>query len=154
VSRFSYDGDDGDVPSQLWDAIYARAVDGKPGQRALKQLERALLEMPDKRLCEGYLAHEGMVCAIGSMGAKKMTDLGVPYGQAVAALEDRFSYINPESGDGDMATASFAQHHLGMTQSLAWMIAQQNDEYFGGLSPEDRWTKMLEWVRSQIKVKA
>lgn len=72
MSRFG-EGDGEEFAGQyvLWEANARRALGGKRGQAALRDLESALVELPSKRLISGHLAHRGEVCAIGALVAHR-----------------------------------------------------------------------------------
>ena len=70
--------DEEDWPGQfaLWDANCRRSIKGKAGQSELRELEAALLALPDKRLIRGSLTDdEGGVCAIACYAKHKGVDL-------------------------------------------------------------------------------
>jgi len=54
-----------------------------------------------------------------------------------------------ESDDYGDVTASVGKK-AGMTYSLAWRIGYLNDEDFAGLTPEQRYERVLAWVREQL----
>jgi hypothetical protein len=70
MSRVSYSEEES-FPGQfeLFHANLRRSVYGKRGQAALRDLEAALLSMPEKRLIAGHLAKDGEVCANGALVA-------------------------------------------------------------------------------------
>ncbi len=77
MSRISY-SDEEDVPGQfaLFQANCRRSLQGKAGQIALRELEAALLALPDKRLiAEKLIDADGEVCAIGALAKYKGRDL-------------------------------------------------------------------------------
>jgi hypothetical protein len=51
MTRF-YDSDEG-VPWPLWKSILSNALGGKRGQRALADMEAALLALPERKLIDG-----------------------------------------------------------------------------------------------------
>lgn len=72
MSRFGEgDGEEFAGQYELWEANARRALGGKRGQAALRDLESALVELPSKRLISGHLAHRGEVCAIGALVAHR-----------------------------------------------------------------------------------
>ncbi len=89
MSRFGDDYDE-DFPNQglMWEANYQRALSGKRGQRALRTLETALLELPDRRLISSHLALNGQVCAMGALIAYQRCETGESREQVLAELED------------------------------------------------------------------
>lgn len=70
MSRFSEDAEDG-VPWDLWETIVSNALGGRKGQRALADMEVALLALPERKLISGHLAAEGAVCAVGALVAHR-----------------------------------------------------------------------------------
>lgn len=68
MSRIAYSEDE-DRPGQfaLWRANVARSLAGRRGQEALRDLESALLAMPEKRLVSHRLIDERDVCAVGAL---------------------------------------------------------------------------------------
>lgn len=70
MSRFcDYDNDSEYVELDIgrWEWNLRQTIDGRKGQRALRQLEAALLAMPARRLIESELATPtGEVCAVGA----------------------------------------------------------------------------------------
>ena len=111
-----------------WRGQVASAIRGKRGQAFLRELLAALDAMPEKKLIAHDLIHEGNVCAIGSVGVARGVDL--------AAL-DPYDY--------DKIAEVFGIAHQ-LVQEIEWW----NDE--GGYrdAPEARWSRMREWVASQI----
>lgn len=140
----------------LWDANCRRSIRGKAGQQALREFETALLALPEKRLIRGALVNsDGDVCAIGCYGRYKGLDL---------------SKFDPEYDSDDVGIAA------GMPRLLAWSVVALNDitldvvwevaegplnrydaTYQGGIplirdmAPEERYDKVLAWVRAHIK---
>ena len=51
-------------------------------------------------------------------------------------------------------TLEVGQCELGITFTLAWELQFRNDELYGGLSPEHRYDRMLEWVRAHLAASA
>lgn len=158
MSRFDYDGyDDDDWGLQLgrWSARVKAVLGGRPAQAAFKELEAALLAMPEKRLIEGAICDGSGTCAIGEMAVHRRVMAGEDRASVLESLAPEVDEYGPilddESGDD---TAEFAVANLGITYTLGWLIAEANDEIFGGLSPEDRWQHMLDWTRRHIKTPA
>lgn len=152
MSRFDFDGnDDWSLQLQnLWDENVRRSINGKRGQRILRELEEALLAMPYKTLVSGAIAYEGSVCAIGALALHKKLKAGLDEETAIAELETESQ--NVEDADG---SSVWAKDHLGMTYSLAWSIAHVNDEGLAyGAKEQQRYEIVLAWVRSHIKREA
>lgn len=150
--------DEEDRPGQfaLWDANCRRSIKGRVGQRELRELEAALLALPEKRLIHGSLKDdEGGVCAIGCYAKHKGIDL---------------SKFDPEDESDAVGVAA------GMPRLVAWTVVALNDmtldtvwelahgplqrweaSYMGGIplirkmTPEERYEKVLAWVRAQLE---
>jgi hypothetical protein len=144
VSRFYDDGDWDYGRYMLWEQAMTRAIGGKRGQAALADLEQALLALPSHRLVEGYIAKEGEVCAIGALVLAKRTAAGESRDVVLAELE-RVS--DPEEEYVADVTASLGTKYGNMAYSMAWRIAELNDEDLRGRSPEERFDQVLRWVR-------
>lgn len=110
----------------------ASATRGKRGQKFLRELLKALDEMPEKRLIDSELkTARGEVCAIG-------------------ALMDRCGEL--EDGPVDWPWVPALASKLDIAEQLLREIVFMNDEYaFREESPESRWCRMRAWVARQIK---
>lgn len=146
-----------DYPGQfgLWQGNCQRSLKGKAGQAILRELEAALLALPSKRLIAGNLvdAH-GEVCAIGALAEHRGEITDDMIGQ----------------GEYDMEEVGIA---LGMPRLVAWKVVEMNDLQFNGtnllfaegpyrwpaeqpyvyveVTPEERYERMLKWVREQVQ---
>ncbi len=107
MSRFNTDYDEYDpLASGRWEGNVRRAIKGRKGQAALRDLRDALLTMPERRLIAGEFATpDGEVCTVGCLVAyKRAQTKGVPFQVAAAELADEGSRpfsdytYNPESG--------------------------------------------------------
>jgi hypothetical protein len=137
-----------------------RALFGKKGQRFLRELEAALLAMPEKRLSDGRLARTTVVgtelvgecCALGAVALQREVAAGTPRPVAMQelALVSKPDDEDDESYDGWEMTGHAADI-LGIVKPLAWTVVCANDEYSRSDSPEDRWQYMLKWARSRIR---
>ncbi len=154
--------DDEDRPGQfaLWQANCRRSIRGMLGQRELRELEAALLALPEKRLIHGALEDEsGGVCAIACYAKHKGIDL------------QKFD-LEYESDEVGIAA--------GMPRLVAWKVVALNDietegryEYIEGPSrdpldyeryvgfrgvyrylpytPEERYDRVLAWTRENLR---
>ena len=88
MSRFSDDYDE-DFPNQgaLWTANTRRALGGKKGQAALRELEQALVELPEKVLISGHLAAADQVCTVGALAVHRRVRDGQDREIALRELE-------------------------------------------------------------------
>ena len=137
---------------ELWQANCWRSIYGKAGQYELRELETALLAMPEKRLIRGALTDEkGGVCAIACYAKHKGVDL---------------STFDPDDESDEVGIAG------GMPRLVAWKVVELNDillntvwevahgpippgyrVYKGGvrdMRPEERYEKVLGWVRAHL----
>lgn len=155
--RISY-CDEEDRPGQfaLWDANCRRSIGGRVGQRELRELEAALLALPEKRLIHGSLTDDdGGMCAIACYAKHKGVDL---------------SKFDPEDESDEVGIVA------GMPRLVAWKVVALNDIeldtvwevahgpiqrghgiYKGGIpliremTPEERYAAVLKWVRARVK---
>ncbi len=144
MSRSGYTEDCDDNWQLLkWRGQVASAIRGKRGQAFLREMLEALDAMPERRL----IAHDLIqvppafvppsvvrsenVCAIGSVGIRRGIDL---------------TALDPENYDKIAETFGIA-HQL--VQEIEWV----NDEAFSvrNETPEQRWQRVREWVRSNLK---
>lgn len=181
MSRFGeWDGEeDFNNQGEFWMKRAQLALEGRRGRKALQELRAALLALPEKRLISralctvnpdrriaehraegGYteqlpdeltrlIEEQGQgVCAIGAYVWHQKVKAGadpVEAFDALPTLDDLDGY------DAAGATARIGRDH-GLTFTLAWELAEQNDgEYgFGGLSPEQRYAAFLRWIDAQL----
>jgi len=143
MSRSGYTDDcDEQWQYALWRGTVASSLRSKRGQAFLKEMLAALDAMPVKRLIARELegtdhvsfSHWGMietdaVCAIGSVGRARGMDM---------------SSIDPD--DPETVSGKF---NIG--RPMACEIVYLNDEWYRRETPEARFTRMREWVVSQIK---
>ena len=131
----------------MWLGTVQSVLNGRPAQIHFKELETALLAMPEKRLIEGVLSDGKATCAIGEMAVRRRVLAGEQRQDVLAAIAE-----HPDDSF-DFETAEFAKQQLGMSFTLGWLISEANDETFGGQSPESRWDSMLRWARRHIRPK-
>jgi len=152
--------DEEDYPGQfgLWQANCQRSLDGRKGQAALRELETALLALPQKRLITSELVNDaGEVCAIGAVAKHR--------GQLTEDMRARGECHMEEVGVD-----------LGMPRLVAWKIVELNDILLSDregrlvihagpyrwpseqptsweftMTPEQRYERVLEWVRGELK---
>lgn len=130
MSRSGYSDDFDEYPVELYRQAVHRATTGYRGQHLLKKLLTALDAMPVKRLiADAIQDKKGQVCALGAL------DPNAP------GFEDDYA-------------ADALGKHFGIATSLAAEIMYMNDEYLSWRpnteTPEQRWTRMRAWVKSQI----
>jgi hypothetical protein len=128
MSRAGYSDDYDQWASIKWRGQVASAIRGKRGQAFLMELLDALEAMPEKRLIADALRHDGHVCAIGAVGARRGIDL--------EALDIH---------DYDRIAEVF-----GIAHQLVQEIEFENDEG-GFVSPEARWQHMHAWAMARLR---
>jgi hypothetical protein len=179
MSRVSYSEDE-DYPGQfgIWNANVMRSVGGLKGQAVMREMEAALLALPDKRLVAHAVACDGDVCAVGAfLALKKARAEQLSMAEAIDALEAECG------GADDQAYDETDQRGIeaGMPRLVAWKLVALNDieidewKYVHGVqgpltreraeygyrdyrgmtiqvpvTAEERYTRVLAWVREQI----
>lgn len=156
--RIGYSEDE-DYPGQhsLFHANCARALLGKKGQVALRELEAALVALPSKRLVAHKLVEQGDVCAIGALALHK------------GATEEHLETLDDEYMEG-------VGEEYGLPHLVAWKVVEKNDidlesysvlapgpnqyGFYHGyqpgyrltikVTPEKRYEYMLTWVRALL----
>ncbi len=125
-----------------------RAIRGKAGQAALRDLEAALLAMPRKRLVVKALAQGGEVCAIGALLVLKRVRSGATYEAAAAEIEA--TYKPDDIADGAYQTDDIADGEGVAPAMVAWRLVELNDIRHEDATPEERYEIVLGWVRSKL----
>src|SRR3990167_8566471 len=121
-----------------WAGAAKKAIYGKRGQSLLRELEAALVAIPEKRLIANKFATlDGEVCALGALAKAR----GIPLAE-MSKWED-----DPET----------AKKQLGISYTLAWEIIAENDDgHFPGFrwmresTNEKRYEDMLKWVQQHL----
>jgi hypothetical protein len=137
MSRSGYSDDwDEAFPnaSYLYAANAERAVKGKNGQKFFRDCLSALDAMPVKRLITERLEENGEFCALGALGRAKgldMTDIDPEDARRVSKV-----FKIPECIARDVV---FENDENG------WRYNEQKGE-----TPEQRWTRMRNWVEKHI----
>lgn len=140
MSRSGYSEDyDEQFPNAgaLYHKSIVNAINGKRGQKFMRDLIAALDAMPEKRLTTEELIQDGAVCAIGAVGLARGIDM---------------TRIDPSNADA-VAKA------FGIAPGMAREIVFENDEagcFYATKeeTPEQRWQRMRDWAVAQIKTPA
>lgn len=133
MSRSGYCDDIDDQWAHIrWRGMVASSIRGKRGQSFLKDLLKALDEMPEKRLLAEVLQSDGGVCALGCVGKKRGIDM-----------------TNLDTDDDE--TTELVASQLDIADCLAREIVFENDEGGWNETPEQRFERVRKWVASQIK---
>lgn len=143
MSRSGYSEDLDNWALIRWRGAVAAAIKGKRGQALLKEMEAALLALPEKRLCSGWHdAPSGEVCALGAVALKRKMDKGKHRVEAFAELEREFN---------EDVAANEVGGEFGIADAMAQEITYVNDEQGPyDATPEQRYEYMLKWVRENI----
>src|SRR5262245_59672680 len=141
MSRINY-ADEEDHPGQfeLWQANCLRSIKGRKGQAALRELEQALLALPEKRLIADELENaDGQVCAIGALVKHK----------------NHTPKADPEY---EMEAVGV---EMGMPEMVAWKVVCLNDHELDTrydrdlgrcvpITPEERYERVLQQVQKWL----
>lgn len=128
MSRSGYSEDCYGIALINWRGAVASAIRGKRGQEFLYEMLHALAALPERKLIDGELIHDGAVCAIGAVGKARgidMSGIDVEDREAVAKL-------------------------FGIAPALAAEIVYMNDEGSYSESPEARFSRMRAWIESEL----
>ena len=126
----------------------------KRGQKVLRELEAALLALPEKKLARDIFCRkkedELQVCVLGAYALYK--------GKTVEQMD----YLNPEMYEEDGKeyvehvpydhwwTGKEISSFSDMATTMGALLVEYNDEIFGNSTPEERYEKMLELIRKRI----
>ena len=133
MSRSNYSDEcDDNLALGRWRGQVNSAIRGKRGQKLLKDILEAFDAMPVKALvADSLVTADGQYYTLGVLGAVRGIDM---------------SDIDPE--DYDEVAAAFD-----IAPALVREIVWYNDEYdyYSMEKPEERFSRMREWVLSKIK---
>jgi hypothetical protein len=144
MSRFDCDYDDGGAyPTALRDSWLWRAMWSKRAESVFADLEAALLALPEQRLIDGALVRQdGSVCAVGAYCLFKRQQRGE---QREAIIEE---LARDSEEFGDIWQTIDAGEKVGLCRTLAWKLASLNDEMWWQASPEERYQRVLDFIRA------
>lgn len=127
---------------ELWRSNVERAINGKRGQALLKELEAALVALPDKALTCDDMAKpdDDSVCALGAVSLKRGIDNGKDRLTVLKEIAEKF----PEGCEAEELADEF-----NISSMLAREITYVNDEVATG-DPKERYEYVLNWVRNNI----
>lgn len=137
----------GEYPYGLWLGAVRRATFGKRGQAVLRELEAALLALPQKRLIDGAICREGDVCVLGALALRRKVAAGMGATEARRELAEHWPV---EDFDDRWELREFSKEQ-GLTYALAWEAMAANDEDARGMTPEGRYEYVLAWVRKRLR---
>ena len=156
VHEYEGDGDVWDIMAQgRWERNSKVVWGSERGQKVLKELEAALLAMPVKKLARDIFYKEDeevQACVLGAYAAykgqpvKRMENLN----PAIVVEDDGSTWIDDLPYDA-YATAEYVAGFSNMTVTMGELLVMQNDESLHDCTPEERYERMLKFVRSKIK---
>lgn len=146
-----------------WEKNSRTTLESKRGQRALREIEAALLALPEPRLAyETFHKVERdesgketvQACVLGAYAAHKGVE--IPDSLNGEDYEYRSSLTGQTYQEHTTCpaeeTASWAEKNLGLAFTLAWNLVELNDRE--GETPEQRYERVLAYVRAHIKTEA
>lgn len=156
MSRVTSWEDDEPYPnaSALFGANVERSLKGKRGQALLREIEEALLAMPEKRLRQGIVCRAGEVCTLGAVAVHRLVKKGKSRAEALAEIEAEAKEAGQVAEDdwdsSEDETFDFLRALIGIkSHPLAWTLVYENDEAHAP-TPEALYDRMLKWVRARL----
>lgn len=130
-------------PLNLWRGMVKRATQTPKGQARLREVEAALLALPEQRLATDEIAdYDGNVCAVGALMLYHALQRG----------EDRADWLEWQQGrDVDIWDMQRYGREEGLTDTLVWELVRVVDEQYGHATPEARYAATLAWVQEHLK---
>ena len=132
MSRIDYgdwNGPDWGLEAGRWLARVKATMTSAKGRQSLERLSAALALYEPRRLLKDRLVNEsGEACALGVLAAPHLKQW----------------YELDEADASDIA--DWAEEHLSVSFTFAWLIQEANDETFGDCTPEERYTQMSGWA--------
>lgn len=146
---FAWDDEPYPNAAFLFQRSVENSINGKRGQALLREIEEALLMLPDKKLLASTVCEDGKVCALGAVAILRAIKNGQTYG--IAAVELEYAAVNHGQGNYEKEDKmfKFLKGLLDIKHSLAWQLVFENDEG-NHPSPEMRYHRMLKWVQERI----
>jgi hypothetical protein len=150
-----------DFPNQaaMWEANMERSLRGRKGQAALRELEAALIALPDKRLiANDTVSADGAVCSIAALAKHRGYNGNLILPQMATTDDDWFNENSDKFHDEyeyeeAVETAMMkVAGDLGIPRMVAFAIIYENDDGLGrNPTPEQRYDHMLRWVQRQLR---
>jgi hypothetical protein len=102
-----------------------------------------------QELAEAIEANGGEgVCGLGAYLWYQRVKGGMDPQDAFASLPTVFD-ADPDGLDGLHETAELGKG-AGLTFTLAWQLAYRNDETYGAMTPEGRWSAFVAWIDGEL----
>lgn len=153
------DGDEGDLPLHLWEAALEKSINGKRGQKFLRELEAELLAMKERgegRLLAGYFIADGSLvknswngkeeplpvgcCTIGVMC--KLKNVPADISKLNQEIEDPYDFSSRLPKALNIASSLIAE--IGTNNDCPVRYSDRNE------TDEQRFERMLKWVQCHI----
>lgn len=154
MSRSGYsDEEEGDYPNAgaLYRANVEAALWGRRGQAVLRELEAAIVAIPEKRLIRWRFADEsGDVCALGAVLCARGVKGGLDRRSALYPLVERSIKIS--AFDEEELFTKWAIEEIDAAKCFLNEVQYMNDEAGPrDETPEARYERVLKWVRKEIR---
>ena len=155
MSRTDY-AEEEDFPGQwaLQEKNLERLLAGKRGQAVLRDLEAALLAIPEKRLIADHGVKDGEVCTVAALAVHKQVTQGQSRELVLRQLEaEEREYLGEDYEYSEWGDDQYTQDlgvSVGVPKSLAWRLVALNDLDYDGCTPEQRYEKVLAWTRRNL----
>lgn len=136
-----------------------RAIEGKRGQKALKEMAVAMDAMPVKRLCAEDLKNaDGDFCALGVLASARGVDIdrldAFDHNQVAAALNVAPSFASEVAFENDRGLQTWHWEvfeicgPLQPGQKRTWTVQVEFPNEYMGIK---RWQHMRYWITQRIK---
>jgi hypothetical protein len=119
-----------------------QALEGKRGQKFLRDLLGALDALPEKRLVQtAFIRADGEVCVIGALAKQRNIDTSGWY-------DPDNDYDSYDFGETPVSAVS---QHFNIARALARDVMYENDEGNYNETDEQRFDRMRKWLVENIK---
>ena len=101
----------------------------------------------EKQTAMEKCAEEGIgVCAVGAyLLRKRVIELGETPDEAMRQLP-----AMSDTDDHNLIDTAYVGEQAGLSSYVAYMLADRNDETYGGCTPEQRYEKFLAWLDKEL----
>jgi len=140
MARSGYSDDCDGNELWLWRGAVKRSMEGKRGQKALREMVVALDALPEKKLVSGSFSGVGGYCALGALAKHRDVD--------VSDLNPKRPESDPyyeDEVDRDVVSVRFD-----IAPAMAAEVMYMNDEAGWGETPEHRWFRVRGWAERHI----
>lgn len=130
-----------------------RHLKGAKGQAALRELEAALLALPDKRLVHSRFVvtsgeePNGAVCALGAVALYRKRRDGIDRETALKEIAKEAPTDPNDGWYGIVDTANYLRYKT----NFVFAVVEANDELVSEMAtPESRYEQVLAWCREEL----